>query len=336
MSEFATPIFNTARKYVTNKSKDFVAKKVKRALDYVERKAAETLKRTAKDIVDSVTSNKRRKIDMKSKIVNSRYSTAQRGRARTRKGYRKRKFSRALRSRRSYKGGLQRAMRKIALNAAETKRFQIGTGLNPFTGDLGVVTLAADNLSIFKLTNDINANNQYSGTRWYLKGLQISGQISNQSSRFRIGVRVFIFKDEVSGFNYETMPDFNETNLLWYNRNTGKGDGYFAIPEPYKHAPKLMKGQNAKMVWSKAYELDCNSDRSGGELTHNVSDAVTFNKYLKIEREMDVRQVTQTRQQCQYWMGVTWYKLDMEQTFVATLAERPNIAFTGIVYFKDV
>lgn len=338
MSEFASYAVNRTRKYVFGKSKSYVQTKVKQAIRSVERKAAETIKRTAEDIVDRVNNKRQRTMPKKGLVMAAGRRNSRRGI--TMKGKR-RKFSRALRKRRSgYNSkSLARAMRKIALNASQTKRHLAGTGLNVSSGDIAHVALNGFQTNIFKLTYDLKADvavdiPSFEDDHFFIKGIALAGQISNQSYNTRIGCRIFIFKDEVSGFDYSTMDPLNSTNLLWYNRTTGGGSPFVALPEPYKHAPKLQKGQNAKMLWSHTYELDFRAE--GNASGNNTSDAATFKKYLSLNREMRLKTPNQNKPQCQWWFGVTWYKLDLDQSWdLNPEGARPNIGFVATTYFKD-
>ena len=338
MSEFASYAVNRARKYVTTKSKNYVQTKVKQAVRSVERKAAETIKRTAEDIVDRVSAKRRRIMPRKGIILGAR--RARRGVSMTAKNGRRRKFSRASRKRRSgYNGkSLKTAMRKIALNATQTKRFNESTGLNLNDGDLNHVSLSQFQTNCYKLTYNLtNDPTQeqpfFTGDHFFLKGISIAGQISNQDTSTRLGCRIFVFKDESSGFDYSAMDQLNTPQLMWYNRFTGAGTRYVSLPEPYKHAPKMMKGQTAKMVWSKSYELDYKTENN---FSASSGDAATFKKYIPISREMRLKTATQTKPQCQWWLGVTWYKLDMEQGWgIDVEGKRPNMSFLSTTYFKD-
>jgi len=338
MSEFASYAVNRARKYVTTKSKNYVQTKVKQAVRSVERKAAETIKRTAEDIVDRVSAKRQRIMPRRGLVLGARRS--KRGVSMTAKNGRRRKFSRASRKRRSgYSGkSLKTAMRKIALNATQTKRFVESTGLNATDGDINSTTLSQFQTNCYKLTYNLeNDPTQekpfFTGDHFFLKGISIAGQISNQANNVRIGCRVFVFKDESSGFDYSAMDALNTPQLLWYNRVTGAGVRYVSIPEPYKHAPKLIKGQTAKMVWSKSYELDYKTENN---FSASSGDATTFKKYIAINREMRIKTLAQKKPQCQWWLGVTWYKLDLEQGWgIDQEPQRPNMCFVSTTYFKD-
>jgi hypothetical protein len=317
------------------KGRTYVQTKVKQAVRAVERKAAQTIKRTAEDVIDRV--QKRQKGMPRKGLIGP---AGQRGRRSVgRQGMkRRRKFSRNLRKRRSgYNGkSLARAMRKIALNASQTKRHNFGTGLNVSSGDVTHINLNGFQTQIFKMTHDLRQDvatnvESWEGNHFFLKGINIAGQVSNESPTTRVGVRIFMFKDEVSGYDYTTMDSLTSAQLLWYNKTLGTGSSFVALPEPYKHAPKLMKGQNAKMIWSQNFELDF---RANGRT--DALDAATFKKYLPINREMYNKTTNSAKPQCQWWFGVTWYKLDLDQSWdIATNGQKPAIGFTGTVYFKD-
>lgn len=337
MSEFASYAVKRARKYVVGRSKQYVQTKVKQAVQAVERKATETIKRAAEDIVDNVQTKRQRLMPRRGLIMSNR--GGRRGISMTAKKSRRRKFSRALRKRRSgYNGkSLKKAMRKIALNATQTKRHNVGTGLNLASGDVQGVSLRALQTTVFKVTSDLNNNPNsevpfFTGDHYFLKGIQLAGQVRNKDPLKRIGVRVFVFKDENSGFDYSTMEDASE-QLLWYNRTTGTGTPFIRLPEPYKHAPKLMKGQNAKMVWSQTFELDYRSSDTGES---NTADRGTFKKYISLNREMRLKTADQSKPQCMWWLGVTHYIIDMEADWNHSDSGLiPSIAWTGTVYFKD-
>lgn len=338
MSEFASYAVKRARKYVFGKSKQYVQTKVKQAVQAVERKAAQTIKRTAEDIVDKVSAKRQKTMPARG-LINAKGANRRRG-GMSKKYGKRRKFSRALRKRRSgyNRNSLKRAMRKIALDASETKRLNGGTGYNLSTGDVQHTPLNGYQTSIFALTSNLRSDVDsgtatFNGQHFFLKGINIAGQVTNNSaSAFRVGIRIFIFKDEVSGFDYTTVDPQVSQELLWYNRTLGTGSSFLALPEPFKSRPKLMKGQNAKMVWSQYFELDY---AAAGGL--NASDMATFKKYLPINREMYLKTKNQNRPQCQWWFGATWHKLDMEQEFAAPSAEGgvPDIGFISTIYFKD-
>ena len=333
MSEFASFAVKRARKYVFGKSKQYVQTKVKQAVQAVERKATETIKRAAEDIVDKVNTKRQRIMPRRGLIMGNRGT--RRGVSMNAKKGRRRKFSRALRKRRSgYNGkSLAKAMRTIALNASQTKRYNDGTGLNASSGDIQQVSLNTFQTNCYMLTHRLikDAETGFSGDHFFIKGINIAGFVGNRSNTTRIGVRVMIMKDEVSGFDYTNNDPNTSANLLWYNRMTGAASAFLQLPEVYKHAPKLMKGQNAKLVWSKTFELD---GRSDGE--SNTSDKAIFKKYLPINREMRIKTIQQNRPQCQWWLVVTHYKLDVDQNWAAdTPEELPVFGYISTVYYKD-
>lgn len=336
MSEFASFAVNRARKYVVNKSKQYAHSKVKQAVQAVERKATETIKRAAEDIVDKVQTKRQRTMVRKGLFK-------PRGRSRglfKQNNGRRRKFSRALRRRRSGYNvkSLKKVMRTIALNASQTKRHPFGHPLNISTGDVQGLPLRAIQQTIYPITanlkSDVPTNvESWAGNHFFLKGIQLSGQVRNKDTFTRLGVRVMVFKDEVSGFDYSTIDDDDETKLLWYNRATGTGSRFVSLPEPYKHQPKLIKGQNAKMVWSQYFELDYRSSDTGES---NTADRCTFKKYIPINREMYMKTKDSNRPQCQWWFCVTHFRLDMESDWNHPSTDVvPSMCLTGTVYFKD-
>lgn len=337
MSEFASFAVKRARKYVSDTSKHYVHKKVKQAVQAVERKATETIKRAAEDIVDNVRTKRQRIMPRKGPIM------ANRGRSRslfTQKKGRRRKFSRALRRRRSGYNvkSLKKVMRRIALDASQTKRHAFGHVLSPDTGDVQGLPLRVIQTTIYPITSNLRADvpsdvESWEGNHFFLKGIQVAGQVRNKDSATRLGIRVMVFKDEVSGFDYDKMNEDTSAQLLWYNRATGSGTRFVSLPEPYKRAPKLMKGQNAKMVWSQSFELDYKSSDTGES---NTSDRATFKKYIPINREMYLKTKDSNRPQCQWWFCVTHYRLDMESDWNhASVDLTPSMCLTGTVYFKD-
>lgn len=337
MSEFASFAVKRARKYVFGKSKQYVQTKVKQAVQAVERKATETIKRAAEDIVDNVNTKRRRIMPRKGLLMGNRGRS--RGISMTAKRGKRRKFSRALRKRRSGYNvkSLKKVMRKIALNASQTKRHAFGHPLNVDSGDVDGLPLRAIQTSIYPVTSNLRADvpsnvESWNGNHFFITGIQVAGQVRNKDTTTRLGVRVMIFKDEVSGFDYSTM-DETSSQLLWYNRATGTGTRFVSLPEPYKHAPKLMKGQNAKMVWSQTFELDYRSSDTGES---NTADRGTFKKYIPINREMYLKTKDSNRPQCQWWFAVTHYRLDMESTWNHPSVDlTPSMCLTGTVYFKD-
>lgn len=333
MSEFVPYAIKRARKYVFGKSKQYVQTKVKQAVQAVERKATETIKRAAEDIVDKVNTKRQRIMPRRGLIMGG--GVKRRGISMNAKRGKRRKSSRSLRKRRSgYNGkSLAKAMRKIALNASQTKRLNSGTGLNASSGDITTINLNTFQTNCFKLTYDLikDAETGFSGDHFFLKGINIAGMVGNRSNNTRIGVRVMVIKDEVSGFDYTNNDPNTSQNLLWYNRMTGAASAYLQLPEPYKHAPKLVKAQNAKMVWSKSYELDGSAQ---GE--SNTGDKAIFKKYIPINREMRIKTINQTKPQCQWWLVVTHYKLDIDQNWSADSPdELPMFSYISTVYYKD-
>lgn len=241
--------------------------------------------------------------------------------------------------------GLKSMIKRIAIDSSEPRRFLFGT-FTSFNGELGVQVLSQNGLSIFPINNfpsvapssqadSLTVSKTWTGESYFMKGIRLTGQLSNVSTNYRIGVRMFVFKATV----VDTL--FNvATNLEWYNPNQNANSRYENLPECFRQSPKFGRNVPYKMIYSKAWVLDRSALSNGfnGTATDNVSDVAAFDKYIKVNKTIRTKiQVAETNQRGfqQYYVGFHWHKMDYDQTVPVATDFLPNLALNGILYFRD-
>lgn len=241
-------------------------------------------------------------------------------------------------------GGLKSMIKRIAIDSSEPKRFLFGT-LTSFNGEMGVQALSLNGLSVFPINNlpaipPVNQTDQnivtssWTGESYYMKGFRLTGQLSNVSFNFRVGVRMFVFKAEV----VDTL--FNvATNLEWYNPNQNANSVYANLPECFRGNPKFGRNVPYKMIYSKSWVLDRSALANGfnGTATDNVADVAAFDQYIKVNKTIRTKLKNGANQRgySQYYVGFHWHKMDYDQTVPVVTDFVPNLALNGILYFRD-
>lgn len=241
-------------------------------------------------------------------------------------------------------GGLKSMIRRIAIDNSEPRRVLFGT-LTSTNGELGVQALSLSGITAFPIntvlsqapvqqTDQTIVTASWTGEAYYLKGFRMTGQLSNLSTIYRVGVRMFVYYADTA-----EIPTPNTPALEWYNPNTNANSLYGNLPECFRSAPKFGRNTPYKMMYSKSWVLDRSALSNGfdGTALDNVSDVASFDKYVRVNKTIraKIKSAVNQRAYRQYYVGFHWHKMDYDQGVPIVTDFLPNLALNGICYFRD-
>lgn len=241
-------------------------------------------------------------------------------------------------------GGLKSMIKKIAIDNSEPRRVVFGT-LTSANGELGVQALSLLGITAFPVnqvlaqapvqqTDQNIVTASWTGESYYIKGFRLTGQLSNLSTTYRVGVRMFVYYTDTTELVTPNAP-----TLEFYNPNTNSNTPFGNLPECFRTAPKFGRNVPYKMIYSKTWVLDRSALANGfdGTALDNVSDVASFDKYIRINKTIRTRIKSTVNQRGyrQYYVGYHWHKMDYDQGAPVVTDFLPNLVLNGILYFRD-